>query len=202
MMKITVGIVALAALLAGCAHQTPQPVPTVTVTAPAPVSEPSASESATPKPSEEPTEEAESTEDDAKSKSDRTTPAKLKLGQTWDNGVVAVTLLKVDRRTKTTMEDETFGGALIKTCVVGLEDDWVGISLNWSPWYLVGPDSEQYSPTSWRNIKMPDYPDDPDQAYVIGDCAKGWVIFESGGAKIDSVSYRPATGETASWTVN
>ncbi len=93
------------------------------------------------------------------------------------------------------------GGALIRNCVVGLPEDTEAISLDWDPCYLVGPDSEQYSPTDWRDIKMPDRTDDPDQGYDLGEGAKGWIIFESGADKVAAVRYRPDSGETASWNV-
>lgn len=181
---ITVAAALGLAVLAGCSQQqTPQATPTVTVTAPAPTV--TVTVTAAPEPAEQ-----------------STSPNKLKIGKTWENGIVSVTVENVERVTKTSMEDETFGGALIKICVTGLPDGSEALSFQWDPWYLIGPDSEQYSPTSWRDIKMPDYPDDPDQGFEVGECAKGWIIFESGGEKISTVAYRPGSGESATWALS
>lgn len=176
---------ALVIMLVGCTpQQAPQAAPTVTVTAPAPTVTVTVTETAAP----EPAKESES-------------PNDLKVGETWENGIVSVTVEKIERVTKTSVDDEILGGVLIKTCIVGLPDGSEALSLNWDPWYLVGPDSEQYSPTSYRDIKMPDYPDDPEQGFEIGECAKGWIVFESGGKKVEAASYRPDSGERATWTI-
>lgn len=120
----------------------------------------------------------------------------------FETGIVSVTVQKFERNTSTELEDEEVAGILVKTCVTGLPDGSELLGFSWEPWGLVGPDSERYPPANWQTIKKPEYPDDDEVGYALGECAKGWILFDTSGAEIAEVTYRNGHGDRATWKVD
>lgn len=127
--------------------------------------------------------------------------AALKIGQTFHANSVDITVVSLKGSTNTKLSpDYKIGGALVKSCITSIPADSEYISFTWDPWTAIGPDSEQYPPGNWQTIKTPEYPNDDSKVFGVGDCVKGWIVFDNNGAALSAVKYANSSGDQATWT--
>ena len=136
------------------------------------------------------------------------TPAEgpLQLGDTsiydWGN----VTVLEVDQSIPPPDYEVpgvmTWTGVLVRTCVTAKKDD-KPVTLGWSAWTVSDKDGGQYNTFQWSGFydrePQPSYP--MDRAMPVGQCAKGWIIFNKP-AKVRpvSVTYGPSEDDPVLWS--
>lgn len=182
-----IGIAAIAAMLLGaCSAPADQasPAPTVTVTVTQSASAPPSSTAAPVTPS---------------TVSKRPTDGRMKLGGKFVGAEVEITVSKFDRKVASGIEDVPYmEAALVKTCVKNAAKP---LELGWSPWEITNADGERYEQSDWSPLdKKPLYPNG-ERTYDNGECAKGWILFESYKKNGDTIRYENSEGEIARWEI-
>ena len=180
-------MIMITGLIAGaCSAPTDQasPTPTVTVTVTQSASAPPSSTAAPVTPSASP-----------KSAPD----GRLELGGKHVGSEVEITVSKFDRKVSSGIEDVPYmEAALVKTCVKGAAKP---LELGWSPWEITNADGERYEQSDWSPLdKKPLYPNG-ERTYANGECANGWILFESYKKHGDTIRYENSEGEIARWEI-
>lgn len=91
---------------------------------------------------------------------------------------------------------------MVRTCNATVKD---GITISWSPWALAAADGSEYpaSDVTMTDDPKPQYPFDGSRAYKVGQCARGWIMFDlSKGAKVAVVRYANEGGDVAEWAAS
>ena len=91
---------------------------------------------------------------------------------------------------------------MVKTCILDIGDEEAALS--WDPWCLIDSDDGRYpdNGTSGGNLPNPTYPNgETDGTFTTGDCAKGWIFFDTDDADIVHVQYENQSGDQIIWGV-
>jgi hypothetical protein len=132
------------------------------------------------------------------------TPAgELRLGQTaqykWGN----VTALQTKRSIapdKTLPGSKTWMGVLVKTCVTAKKKG-KQVTLGWGPWTVADRQDGQYEAFAWTGVTAypsPVYP--MDRAVPVGQCVKGWIVFNKPGrVQPIKATYAPSGDDAVVW---
>lgn len=126
---------------------------------------------------------------------------RLKLGATFEMES-ATTVVYEAKRIPNRPDGTPAMAALIKTCIIGTDENY---TIVWLPWALIGPDSETYeaSNVTFSQDPQPALSNDMDKTFPAGKCSKGWVVFEvPKGDAVASVRYQNSSGDTADWAVS
>lgn len=128
----------------------------------------------------------------------------LKLGQASNYDWGNVTALQVDHAVpvsdKRLPGAKTWMGVLVKTCVtakVGKKP----LTLGWGAWTVADKDGGQYDAFAWTGTEYPQpiYP--MDRAVAVGQCVKGWIVFNKpGGVRPISTTYGPSGADPVVWS--
>jgi hypothetical protein len=112
---------------------------------------------------------------------------------------VKITLMKVNMKIDDGDEPD-MQGALLRTCIVKLGEGEDSTTLGWDPWTMRDDDDGRYPNNGYSggSLPTPVYPNG-DETYNVGDCAKGWIFFSAGKAKITRLQYQNDAGDKASW---
>lgn len=126
----------------------------------------------------------------------------MKLGQvlSLDGGDSTIQVQKAERW-KSGDRPAAFR-AMVRACNVSVAD---GIAFSWMPWAVAGEDGSEYpaSDVTMTDDPKPLYPFDGDRGYKVGQCARGWIMFDV--PKKDDVAvvrYANTAGDVAEWAVS
>lgn len=126
----------------------------------------------------------------------------MRLGKTssykWGN----VTALRVDQDVETDTSlprSKSWMGVLVRTCVtakVGKKS----ITLGWGAWTVADRQGGQYESFAWTGVEYPQPTYPMDRAVPVGQCVKGWIVFNKP-AKVQpvSVTYGPSGEDPVVW---
>jgi hypothetical protein len=130
-------------------------------------------------------------------------PPDAHLGDTRRVQWGTVTPLKVDQVVPVVDSipgAKTWMGVLVRTCVTRHTKKGKPISLSWDPWTVSDRSGGTYASFYWTNTAYPEpiYPDA--RVIPIGQCVKGWIVFNKPkGVRPVSVSYAPANADASVW---
>lgn len=131
-------------------------------------------------------------------------PRSLKVGQTFTDDVVKVTVEKVALDQRGSLNG-TYSGAMVKMCLVSVPEGQDAVGFSWVPWTMVGDDGSRYQNLgeSGGSLPTPTYPNgEQDGIFRKGDCTRGWIFFNTPkGVTASAVRYQPAEDEPVMWAV-
>lgn len=126
----------------------------------------------------------------------------LRLGDTSEYEWGNVTALRVDQTVPADRElprSMTWMGVLVRTCVTGK----VGkrpVTLGWNAWTVADKSGGQYESFAWTNVAYPQPTYPIDRAIPVGQCVRGWIIFNKpAGVRPVSVTYGPTKTDPVLW---
>lgn len=167
-----IAAVAAAYLLVGCSATAPAPTPTAST-----ATSPAASATITP-----------------------TQPAgTMKLGEILHlNG--GDTTIQVQQAERWKSEDRPAAfRAMVRACNISVTD---GIAFSWLPWAVASDDGSEYpaSDVVMSDDPTPLYPFEGDRGYKVGQCARGWIMFDVPAKDaVTVVRYANSMGDVAEW---
>lgn len=177
MYRPIVAAAAAAILLAGCSSSTPAAAPSAPT---------SGASTATASPTVTPTQPA----------------GTLELGDILElNGGDSTIQVQRVERWKSADRPAAFR-AMVRGCNVSVTD---GIAFSWTPWALASSDGSEYpaSDVTMSDDPKPLYPFDGERGYKVGQCARGWVMFDvPKGDEVAVVRYANSTGDVAEWAIS
>lgn len=185
----TTATIAVAVVAGGCSSGGGAPEPTeASPAAPTATPSPSATASDTPTPTPTPS----------------PTDSRLKLGKSWADDFVKITVQKVAVNAKTDIDP--YSGALVRACVLKNSPGTDVSAFSWSPWALIDAEGGRYpdNGTVYGYTPTPVFPNgEQDGTFQPGDCVKGWIFFDvPKGTKITEVRYQyEGLPEPAVWRV-
>ena len=122
------------------------------------------------------------------------TPA---LGDWQSVGNIKARVIEISNKDASKYNQLPDASALVEVCaVVGSHTPW------WSPWNATDGSGSFFPASNSRydDYPKPGYPFSGTPVLGEGQCAKGWLVFETTqGTKITNVSYTSETGTTMSW---
>jgi len=132
-----------------------------------------------------------------------TPPGVLRLGETahykWGN-VTALDTKREIAPDKTLPGSKTWMGVLVKSCVTAKRRG-KQVTLGWGAWNVADRQGGQYEAFAWTGVTAypsPVYP--MDRTFPVGQCAKGWIVFNKpDGVRPMKATYAPSGDEAVVW---
>lgn len=88
---------------------------------------------------------------------------------------------------------------MVRACNISVTD---GIAFSWLPWAVAGGDGSEYpaSDVVMSDDPTPLYPFEGDRGYKVGQCARGWIMFDVPAKDaVTVVRYANSMGDVAEW---
>jgi hypothetical protein len=128
----------------------------------------------------------------------------LQLGESSNYDWGHVTVLKVDQDVPVADANlpgaMTWMGLLVRTCVTGKQRDGKPTTLGWGAWTVADKSDGQYDSFAWTGVSYPTPTYPIDRAVAVGQCVRGWIIFNKPQAvRPMSAAYAPTDTNPAVW---
>lgn len=137
-----------------------------------------------------------------------TTPAEptvLSLGDEVNLTAIKATVLEYKQNVPpeaTADEGSQWDAVNVKVCNESLDADLAPVVFSWQSWQLDDGDGGRFDPsnTRYRQFPAPDFADD--EAIAVGQCSKGWVVFDvPAGTKLSQANLVVGDEQQASWSL-